>query len=95
MTIDYATYLWVVHGCATYLWLLTMLQTCDETESTAGNQAVRQVSGPSRRPSGTSLGVAKQVVCQNLLVSTSRKATGLAKVQGAGAWGPGPQGLGP
>ena len=32
-----------------------------ETESsgqTAGNQAVRQVSGPSRRPSGTSLGVA-------------------------------------
>ena len=31
-----------------------------ETESsgeTAGNQAVRQVSGPSRRPSGTSLGV--------------------------------------
>ena len=32
-----------------------------DTESsgeTAGNQAVRQVSGPSRRPSGTSLGVA-------------------------------------
>ena len=60
-----------------------------ETESsgqTAGNQAVRQVSGPSRRPSGTSLGVAGRteinqlvpqaeanVVSQNLLVSTSRK----------------------
>ena len=58
-----------------------------ETESsgeTAGNQAVRQVSGPSRRPSGTSLGVAGRteinwchaeanVVTQNLLVSTLRK----------------------
>ena len=45
------------------LWMFVLVRVVGaiETESsgeTAGNQAVRQVSGPSRRPSGTSLGVA-------------------------------------
>ena len=45
------------------LWMFVVVRVVGaiETESsgeTAGNQAVRQVSGPSRRPSGTSLGVA-------------------------------------
>ena len=61
-----------------------------ETESstqTAGNQAVRQVSGPSRRPSGTSLGVAGRTEIK----FGQGSGAGLLR---AGAWGPGPQGLG-
>ena len=80
-----------------------------ETESpgeTAGNQPVRQVSGPSRRPSGTSLGVAgrteinwchkpKQMSFLNLLVSTSRKEIRVRQLQGPEPrFGPSSQGLG-
>ena len=79
-----------------------------ETESsgqTAGNQAVRQVSGPSRRPSGTSLAwggrangnqlvsqAEANVVSQNFLVSTSRKEISWCKGSG---WAAPCRGLGP
>ena len=71
-----------------------------ETESsgqTTGNQAVRQVSGPSRRPSGTSLGAAGQMSFLKISWSAPRAkksggATDLAKVRG---WAAPCRGLGP
>ena len=62
---------------------------------------MRQVSGPSRRPSGTSLGVPQaeaNVVSQNLLVSTSRKGISWcnkARLRGASTSRGPSQGLGP